>query len=127
MFKYELMFMFKVTFYIFLFLNNFIKFMAKILYLSTKILKIMGFFCFIFDRIWTCFFLMVKFCKFYFLKQTMSTILSDLWKVSRWRTTDAKWWQKLTLPLASWAKKTGDLLKRFIWNFLWPEKKKITF
>jgi len=21
----------------------------------------------------------------------------------RWRTTDAKWWQKLTLPLARWA------------------------
>jgi hypothetical protein len=44
----------------------------------------------------------------------------------RW-TTDAKWWQKLTLPLASWAKKTSDLLKRFIWNFLWPEKKKVAF
>jgi hypothetical protein len=22
------------------------------------------------------------------------------------------------LPLASWAKKTSDLLKRFIWNFI---------
>jgi hypothetical protein len=22
----------------------------------------------------------------------------------RWRTADAKWWQKLTLPLARWAK-----------------------
>jgi hypothetical protein len=26
------------------------------------------------------------------------------WKVDRRRTTDAKWWQKLTLPLARWAK-----------------------
>ena len=30
----------------------------------------------------------------------------------RWRTTDAKWWQKLTLPLARWAKKLEyDCLK----------------
>jgi hypothetical protein len=32
--------------------------------------------------------------------------LADLkkWKVNGRRTTDAKWWQKLTLPLARWAK-----------------------
>ena len=28
-----------------------------------------------------------------------------MWKVNGRRTTDAKWWQKLTLPLARWAKK----------------------
>ena len=27
-----------------------------------------------------------------------------MWKVNKWQTTDAKWWQKLTLPLARWAK-----------------------
>ena len=27
-----------------------------------------------------------------------------MWKVSGRQTTDAKWWQKLTLPLARWAK-----------------------
>ena len=26
-----------------------------------------------------------------------------MWKVNGWQTTDAKWWQKLTLPLARWA------------------------
>ena len=29
-----------------------------------------------------------------------------MWKVNRRHTTDAKWWQKLTLPLARWAKST---------------------
>jgi hypothetical protein len=28
-----------------------------------------------------------------------------MWKVNGQQTTDAKWWQKLTLPLARWAKK----------------------
>ena len=28
-----------------------------------------------------------------------------MWKVNRRQTTDTKWWQKLTLPLAKWAKK----------------------
>jgi hypothetical protein len=28
-----------------------------------------------------------------------------MWKVTGGQTTDAKWWQKLTLPLARWAKK----------------------
>jgi hypothetical protein len=27
-----------------------------------------------------------------------------MWKVNGRQTTDAKWWQKLTLPLAGWAK-----------------------
>jgi hypothetical protein len=27
-----------------------------------------------------------------------------MWKVNGWRTTDAKWWQKLILPLTMWAK-----------------------
>ena len=27
-----------------------------------------------------------------------------MWKVNGRQTTDAKWWQKLTLPLARWAK-----------------------
>jgi hypothetical protein len=26
-------------------------------------------------------------------------------RIKMWQTTDAKWWQKLTLPLARWAKK----------------------
>ena len=29
-----------------------------------------------------------------------------MWKVNGRQTPDAKWWQKLTLPLARWAKKT---------------------
>jgi hypothetical protein len=29
-----------------------------------------------------------------------------MWKVNGRQTTDAKWWQKLTLPLARWAKNT---------------------
>ena len=33
------------------------------------------------------------------------------------RTTDAKWWQKLTLPLARWANK--DLMLVFILKSLW--------
>jgi hypothetical protein len=28
-----------------------------------------------------------------------------MWKVNGWQMTDAKWWQKLILPLARWAKK----------------------
>ena len=28
-----------------------------------------------------------------------------MWKVNGRQTMDAKWWQKLTLPLARWAKK----------------------
>ena len=28
-----------------------------------------------------------------------------MWKVNGRQTPDAKWWQKLTLPLARWAKK----------------------
>ena len=32
-----------------------------------------------------------------------------MWKVNRQRTMDAKWWQKLILPLATWAKNA-------IWN-----------
>jgi hypothetical protein len=27
-----------------------------------------------------------------------------MWKVNKWQTTDAKWWRKLTLPLARWVK-----------------------
>jgi len=35
-----------------------------------------------------------------------------MWKVNDdgWQTTDAKWWQKLALPLARWAKKVPLLL-----------------
>jgi hypothetical protein len=65
--------------------------MAKILYLNTKILKIMGFFCFIFDRIWTWFFLMVKYCKFYFLKWTKSTILSDFFNWNFFPKLEQMW------------------------------------
>ena len=31
-----------------------------------------------------------------------------MWKVNGWRMTDAKWWQKVTLPLARWAKNVSD-------------------
>jgi hypothetical protein len=30
-----------------------------------------------------------------------------MWKVNGRQTMDAKWWQKLTLPLARWAKNSG--------------------
>jgi hypothetical protein len=33
-----------------------------------------------------------------------------------WQTTDAKWWQKLTLPLARWAKKPDPLQKIMFHN-----------
>jgi hypothetical protein len=35
-----------------------------------------------------------------------------MWKVNGRQTTDAKWWQKLTLPLAKWAKK--EITSKFI-------------
>jgi hypothetical protein len=35
-----------------------------------------------------------------------------MWKVNKWQTTDAKWWQKLTLPLARWAKNVYADLKK---------------
>ena len=46
-----------------------------------------------------------------------------MWKVNGWQTTDAKWWQKLTLTLARWAKKGKtayfcekfSLLRRHLW------------
>jgi len=34
-----------------------------------------------------------------------------MWKVNGRRTTDAKWWQKLTLSLARWAKKKHYIIK----------------
>ena len=40
-----------------------------------------------------------------------------IWKVNGRQTTDAKWWQKLTLPLARWAKKDGLIIR------IWPKKK----
>ena len=45
-----------------------------------------------------------------------------MWKVNG-QTTDAKWWQKLTLPLARWAKKPNQkhifllLMIIFFWRF----------
>jgi hypothetical protein len=35
----------------------------------------------------------------------------------RWRTTDAKWWQNLILPLARWAKKIYSKPALLIWWF----------
>ena len=35
----------------------------------------------------------------------VSEEMIKMWKVNSRQTTDAKWWQKLTLPLARWAKK----------------------
>jgi hypothetical protein len=32
-----------------------------------------------------------------------------MWKDNGRQTTDAKWWQKLTLPLARWAKKNVNI------------------
>jgi hypothetical protein len=34
-----------------------------------------------------------------------------MWKVNGRQTVDAKWWQKLTLPLARWAKKNLKVMK----------------
>ena len=34
----------------------------------------------------------------------------NMWKVNGRQTTDAKWWQKLPLPLARWAKKHTNSL-----------------
>jgi hypothetical protein len=36
-----------------------------------------------------------------------------MWKVNGQQTTDAKWWQKLTLSLARWAKKAYKTLTEF--------------
>jgi hypothetical protein len=43
-----------------------------------------------------------------------------MWKVNGWQTTDAKWWQKLMLPLARWANKNGNfcLLSLGLWSFI---------
>jgi hypothetical protein len=35
------------------------------------------------------------------------------------RTTDAKWWQKLTWPLARWAKNTEHMLQSFYSKIFW--------
>ena len=37
-----------------------------------------------------------------------------MWKVNGRRTTDAKWWQKLTSPLARWAKNQKSF---FYWEY----------
>jgi hypothetical protein len=45
-----------------------------------------------------------------------------MWKVNGRQTTDAKWWQKLTLPLARLAKnfiKQNAFTSNFIWVFLY--------
>jgi len=39
-----------------------------------------------------------------------------MWKVNRRQMTDAKWWQKLTLPLARWAN-NGSPVKIFKRHF----------
>jgi hypothetical protein len=35
-----------------------------------------------------------------------------MWKVNGRQTTDAKWWQKFTLPLARWAKNVGQIMTK---------------
>ena len=44
-----------------------------------------------------------------------------MWKVNGRRTTDAKWWQKLTLPLARWSKNhiTGHMRVTLFLFVLW--------
>ena len=42
--------------------------------------------------------------KFRFIWLRVSEEKIKVWKVNGRQTTDAKWWQKLTLPLARWAK-----------------------
>jgi hypothetical protein len=39
-----------------------------------------------------------------------------MWKVNGWQTTDDKWWQKLTLPLARWAKNRPIRNKNYLWR-----------
>ena len=41
-----------------------------------------------------------------------------MWKVNGWQTTDAKWWQKLTLLLARWAKKREGWYFTHMWETL---------
>ena len=49
-----------------------------------------------------------------------------MWKVNGWRTTDAKWWQKLTLPLAKWAKNDSILIiTRYDYNLTIMESPKL--
>jgi hypothetical protein len=52
-----------------------------------------------------------------------------MWKVNGRQTTDAKWWQKLTLPLARWAKKIKEIMEpveeKPMMNFV-PESINIT-
>jgi hypothetical protein len=49
-----------------------------------------------------------------------------MWKANGRQMTDAKWWQKLTLPLARWAKNDSnegyiivELKLQKIWSFRW--------
>ena len=39
-----------------------------------------------------------------------------IWKVNGRQTTDAKWWQKLTLPLARWAKNLPIRNRNCLWR-----------
>jgi hypothetical protein len=41
-----------------------------------------------------------------------------MWKVNGRQTTDAKWWQKLTLPLARWAKNHRWFLYVIMWRYI---------
>jgi hypothetical protein len=45
--------------------------------------------------------------------------LQVFWVITQRRTTDAKWWQKLTWPLARWANKTKCSIKLNIYFLYW--------
>jgi hypothetical protein len=54
-----------------------------------------------------------------------------MWKVNGRQTTDAKWWQKLPLPLARWVKNLNDnqmtIYVPFPFNLFLVSEKKIVF
>ena len=54
-----------------------------------------------------------------------------MWKVNGRQTTDAKWWQKLPLPLARWVKNLNDnqmtIYVPFPFNLFLVSEKKIFF
>jgi hypothetical protein len=61
--------------------------------------------------------------KFQFIWWGVSEEKINMWKVNWRQTTDAKWWQKLILPLARWAKNTSKLDKKILYTFTICERR----